>query len=436
MTGTPSTHRKQRSQLDWLLGFSDPTRGVGWNPQASRAARWRLGRMRALLGLLGDPDRRMKIVLIAGTKGKGSTAAFLASILHAAGVRAGLFTSPHLQVFRERVRVDGAMLSDTEFERAIGRLRPIVTRLRRAHPAAGDPTTFELTLALALREFAERGCTVAVVEVGLGGRLDATNALDPAVSVLTPVSYDHTAILGRSLAAIATEKAGILRAGRPAVIAAQRPAASAAIRRACRAVGADCPTMRALDSHADVALSGAHQRENAALALSATHALATAGVAIPERAYADGLRRAVWPGRFERVRGRPAIVLDGAHNDASAVALARALRAERRGRPLVLVVGINTDKDARAVLRPLARIASAIVATRSSNPRAAESADMARTAARVTRRRVEIAPDVATALATARERAGAAGLVCVTGSLALVGDARTALGLPPAERLW
>jgi dihydrofolate synthase/folylpolyglutamate synthase len=430
------TQPAQRRQLQWLLGFSDPTLGVGWNPRASRAARWRLGRMRALLGLMDDPDRGMTVVLIAGTKGKGSTAAFVASILHSGGVRAGLFTSPHLQIFRERVRVDGAMLSDAEFERAIDRLRPIVTRLRRAHPTAGDPTTFELTLALALRAFAEHRCAVAVVEVGLGGRLDATNALDPAVSVLTPVSHDHTAILGRSLATIAAEKAGILRAGRPAVIAGQRPAADAAIRRACRAVGADCRSVPALRRIAEVALSGAHQRENAAVALCAARALATTGVAIPERAYADGLGRAVWPGRFERVPGRPAIILDSAHNDASAVALARALRAERRGRPIVLVVGINTDKDARAVLRPLARIASVIVATRSSNPRAAEPADVARTATRATRRPVDVAPDVGAALAIARTRAGADGLVCVTGSLALAGEARTALGLAPAERWW
>lgn len=143
--------------MQWLLGVSDPTLGVGWDPQASRAARWRLGRMRALLRLMGDPDRGMKVVLIGGTKGKGSTAAFVASILHSGGVRAGLFTSPHLQVFRERVRVDGTMLSDAEFERAIDRLRPIVTQLRRGHPTAGDPTTFELTLALALRAFARTG---------------------------------------------------------------------------------------------------------------------------------------------------------------------------------------------------------------------------------------------------------------------------------------
>ena len=418
-------------QLDWLLGFSDPTLGVGWNPRASRAKHWRLGRMRALLRLMNDPDRGMKVILIAGTKGKGSTAAFLASLLHSGGVRTGLFTSPDLQVFRERVRVDGTMLSATEFDRAIDQLRPVVTRLRSAHPAAGDPTTFELTLALALRAFADRGCAVAVVEVGLGGRLDATNALDPAVSVVTSVSHDHTAILGRSLAMIAAEKAGIVRSGRPARVAQQRPTALAAIRRACRAAGADLEVVPPLDGHTALGLAGDHQRQNAALAVAAARVL---GVA--PGTFGRGLRRAVWPARYERVPGRPPVILDGAHNDASAVALSRALRAERRGRPLVLVIGINTDKDARAVLRPLAPIAAAFVATRSSSPRAADPADVARAAVRATRRPVEVAPDIGAALAIARVRAGAAGLVCVTGSLALAGDARTVLGLAPAERWW
>ena len=418
------------------MTFSDPARGVGWNPRASRAARWRLGRMRALLALMGDPDRRMRIVLVAGTKGKGSTAAFLASILRSGGVKAGLFTSPELQIFRERMRVDGAMLPPADFGRAIGRLRPVVAGLRRKAPAAGDPTTFELTLALALRAFADAGCAVGIIEVGLGGRLDATNALDPVVSVLTAVSRDHVAILGRSLGAIATEKAGIVRRGRPAIVAPQRPAALAAIRRACRQAGADVVLVRPMPASADLGLEGDHQRENAALAVAAARALAAAGLAIPERAYAAGLRRVVWPGRFERAGRRPEVIIDGAHNDASALALARALRAERRGRRIVLVIGLNRDKDARAVLLPLARVASVIVATRSDDPRAADANVVGRQAAGVTRHPVEVAADVGSALALARRRAGATGLVCVAGSLALAGAARTALGLTPRERWW
>ncbi|HEV2249939.1 MAG TPA: Mur ligase family protein, partial [Candidatus Limnocylindria bacterium] len=319
------------SALAWLLGFSDPVLGVGWHPRASRAARWRTGRMRALLDLAGAPDRAMRVVLIAGTKGKGSTAAFLAWTLHAAGVRAGLFTSPHLQEYRERVRIDGALLGDADFARAIAALRPIVARLRRAHPDAGEPTTFELTLLLALRAFAARECAVAVVEVGLGGKLDATNALDPEISVITPVSYDHTAILGRTLGAIATEKAGIVRRGRPALVAEQRPAAARAIARVGRGLSAELRTIRPLDARAALGLAGSHQRQNAALAAAAARVLG-----IGDAAIARGLRATAWPARFERVRGRPPIVLDGAHNGASADALARTLRRERGGRRLVL----------------------------------------------------------------------------------------------------
>ena len=432
----PQSVRVTRTQLDWLLGFSDPALGVGWNPHANGAARWRLGRMRALLALMGDPDRAMTVVLIAGTKGKGSTAAFLASILHSAGVRAGLFTSPHLQVFRERVRVDGAMLSEAAFDRAIAGLRPVVTRLRRTHPDAGDPTTFELTLGLALRAFAERRCAVAIIEVGLGGRLDATNALDPAISVLTPVSRDHTAILGRSLAAIATEKAGIVRTGRPALTAVQRPTALSAIRRSCRAARAELQLVRPLGAAAGLGLAGDHQRQNAALAVAAAVALAAGGLRIPERALVDGLHKVTWPARFEHVAGHPLVVLDGAHNDASAAALARLLRAERHGRRLALVVGLNRDKDALAILAPLARIAAVVVATRSKSPRARAPVDVARAARRATGAPVEIAPTIETALAIARRRAGADGLVCVTGSLALAGDARTALSLRAPEQLW
>ncbi|HEV2011292.1 MAG TPA: folylpolyglutamate synthase/dihydrofolate synthase family protein [Candidatus Limnocylindria bacterium] len=421
----------QRSALDWLLGFSDPELGIGWNPRASRTARWRLGRMRALLRLAGDPDRQMRVVLIAGTKGKGSTAAFLASILHTAGLQAGLFTSPHLQTYRERVRIDGAMLGDSDFARAIDRLRPLVARLRREDPAAGEPTTFELTLLLAIRAFADRGCAIAIIEVGLGGRLDATNALDPAVSVITSISYDHTAILGRTLGAIASEKAGIVRRGRPAPVAVQRPAAARAIERICRATGADRRVVRPLGVHADLALTGDHQRQNAALAIAAARALGA-----DEDAIANGLRTATWPARFERVRGRPPIVLDGAHNGASAEALARTLRQERDGRRLILVVGINRDKDARAVIRPLAKMASAVVATRSSSPRAVDPADVARVAARGLRVPVTTAADVPAALAAARRAAGPDGLVCVAGSLALAADARTALGLTASERWW
>src|SRR6266851_3241367 len=233
-----------RAALEWLFSLADQERGVGWNPRASPEEQWKLGRTRALLDIANSPDRTLKIALVAGTKGKGSTCAMLASILGAAGLRCGLYTKPHLQSYRERIRIDGTAITGGAFAEAVRRMQGYVARLP---DAAGEPTTFEVTTALALDEFVRQGCEVAVVEVGLGGRLDATNATDPFVSVITSISYDHTAILGRTLGAIANEKAGIMRHGRPALLAQQRPAAMAGLRRACRALGARCAVVPPMD---------------------------------------------------------------------------------------------------------------------------------------------------------------------------------------------
>ena len=416
--------------LDWLLGFSDPISGIGWNPRAGRAAHWRLGRIRRLLGLLGDPDRELSCVLIAGTKGKGSTAACLASILHAAGITAGLFTSPHLQEVRERVRVDGALLDPAAFDARIRALRAPVAALRRAAPAAGEPTAFELLLALALRAFVDAGCRVAILEVGLGGARDATNAVEPEVSIITSIGLDHTAILGRTLGAIATEKAGILRRGRPALIAPQRPAAAAALRRACVQRGAACRTITPSDRVLP-RLHGAHQRENAALAAEAARLLGVGPAAV-----ARGLEAAWWPGRFEVVGHAPTTVLDGAHNGSSAEALAATLRERYRRRPIHLVIGLNSDKDARATLRPLLGLAGRVTVTAAATPRARAVADLATACRALGARRVGERPDVERALADAITGASPRTVVCVTGSLALVGEARTALGLHAPEQLW
>ena len=424
----------EQAALAWLYSLADQERGVGWNPRASPDEQWKLGRTRALLDLAGAPDRTLQIALVAGTKGKGSTSAMLASILGAAGVRCGLYTKPHLQSYRERIRIDGTAITVRGFADAVRRIQSFVGRL----PAeAGEPTTFEVTTALALDEFARHGCRMAVVEVGLGGRLDATNATTPSVSVITSISYDHTAILGRTLGAIAIEKAGILRPGRPALLAEQRPAAMRALRRACRELGAQCqviaPVERALP------LAGEHQWQNAALAVAAARLM----VPVDDAAVDHGLRRVRWPGRFEVIRGEPPIVLDGAHNGASADALAATLERFAAGRPIQLVIGINRDKDARAVLRPLLPLAQSVWATETAdNPRALPAADLGRLCRRfgVTAHvEADIAQALAGAIATARGSATGSEietLVCVTGSLMLVGRARATLSLPIAETLW
>jgi dihydrofolate synthase / folylpolyglutamate synthase len=407
----------------WLFSLADQERGVGWNPRASPDSQWKLGRTRALLDLAGGPDRRLRIALVAGTKGKGSTCAMLASVLGAAGARCGLYTKPHLQAYRERIRVDGAAIPPEEFSRALERFRDLSARLPTD---AGEPTTFEVTTAVALDHFARAACDIAVVEVGLGGRLDATNATEPEVSVITSISYDHTAILGRTLGAIATEKAGILRRDRVALLAEQRPAAMRALRLACRRVGAYCRVVPPLEE--DVPLSGVVQRQNAALAIEAARTL---WPDLSEAAIGKGLKRLRWPGRFEVIDG---LVLDGAHNGASAAALAETLRAFAAGRPISLVVAINRDKDARAVLKPLLSVAHKVWATQTSNnPRALAAEDLARACRRLGSP-ATAEPALAVALRQARAEGG--GIVCVTGSLMLVGQARDALGMPAPERLW
>ena len=419
--------------LDWLLSFSDMERGVGWNPRAAPGEQWKLGRTRTLLDSLGAPDRSLTCVLIAGTKGKGSTAAFLARILAAAGVPAGLYTQPHLQSYRERIRVDGVAITPVELAGEVDVLRDAVAGLRRHHPDAGEPTTFELTTALALHHFAASGCAVAVLEVGLGGRLDATNAVAAAVAVITPISRDHLAILGPTLADVAREKAGILRRDRPAVVAPQLAEPAAALLDAAAAAGARATIVAPVGADRSVALAGDHQRGNAALAAAAARALP--GVVVSERAIAEGLARAAWPGRFEVVAGAPTFVLDGAHNDASAVAFARTLRAYAAGRPVALVVGMHADKEAEAVLRPLCAIATRAIATRSQSPRALPADEVA-ARCRQLGTPTDVEPTVAGAIARARDLSGADTIVAVTGSLAVVGEARDVLGLPIVERLW
>jgi dihydrofolate synthase/folylpolyglutamate synthase len=441
-TGGPSDRSTTRVSrrfgpaLDWLFSFADMERGVGWNARSSPALDWNLRRTRVLLDLLGGPDRRMKLVLVAGTNGKGATAALLASILAASGVRAGLYTKPHLQSYRERLRVDGEAVSEDAFADLVDAIKPHVAALRRLVPAAGEPTTFELTTALALEHFAAEGCTVAVIEVGLGGRLDATNATDPHVSVITSISHDHMRELGTRLDGIAREKAGIVRPGRVAIVASQRRSAAAALRAECARAGAlreeVAPLSAGEAARHRLVMRGAHQRQNAALAIAAARALAEHGVPISDGAIERGLSGLRWPGRFEVVPGTPTIVLDGAHNDGAALALAAALRQEFPRRDIRLVIGMMRDKDAGAFARALSPLARYVYATM---PEASRALPAEALAARYGARARAIA-SLAEALGIARSEAGPREIVCVTGSLALVGSARTLLDLPVSERLW
>ncbi len=387
-----------------------------------------LDRIEALLDSLGRPERSYTLVQVGGTNGKGSVSAMLAAMLQADGRRVGLYTSPHLVSFRERIRVDGAPIAEDDVVDGVEAIGTPVARV--------DASMFEATTALALDHFAREAVDVAVLEVGLGGRLDATTVGTPAVTVLTRIARDHEAVLGDTLSAIAAEKAAILRGG-VAVGAAQAPEVAAVVR--ARAAGAGVPLLEeGRDLHVEVhgrtlagqrigcrgpgwrfddlplALLGAYQPANALLAVAAARALD-----VGEPAVRSGLATVRWPGRFEaRRRGSGWLVLDGAHNPDGAQALAESLDVHFGGALAVLVLGVLRDKDAAAILAPLRDRARHLILSRSSSPRAADPADLR---ARLGEPDCDLAATAADALALAEARADG-GLVCVAGSLSLVGD--------------
>ncbi len=402
-----------------------------------RGIRLELDRMHAALALRGDPQRGLRVVHVAGTNGKGSVSAMVAASLRAAGLRVGLYTSPHLHRFVERVRVDGRPLA----ERALARR---ATQLRAFLEAPGAPplTFFEVATLLAFEAFRDARVDVAVLEVGLGGRLDATNVLEaPLACAITRIARDHEAYLGDTIAAIAAEKAGIARHGVPLVVGARDPEARASIRARAEAVGAAPVSWLGedVDAHGEegrafsvrvggahvadlrVALAGAHQRENAAIAVGTLVALRARGLAVPDAAIRAGLARVRWPGRLERARrGGVAYLFDAAHNVDGCDALATALSvAPRRGRRVLLFAAMR-DKDHAQMLARVAPHCDAVVLTRPETPRAAEPEALAAGWP------AECVRDVRAALARAQSLAGPGGTVVVAGSIYLLAEARAA----------
>jgi len=402
---------------------------------------------RRLLAKLGDPQRELPAVLVAGTNGKGSTAALLAAIGCAAGYRTGLYTSPHLEEARERIRIDGVAIATLELDRL----------LDEVVEAAEDelPTPFEALTAAALLAFVEDGVDLAVLEVGLGGRLDATNLVEPLLSVITPIALDHQEQLGSTLAAIAAEKAGVMRAGRPTIAWGEEAESTAALVAAARASGASVSfaveEAEIVSAHADglarqtlvlkragaehalrVALAGRHQLRNVALAVLAAERLAAGGFdRIDEDAISRGVGGCRWSGRLEAVAlpDGPTVLLDGAHNPAGAAAIAEHLAT--LATPWDLVFGALADKDVAAMAAALALGARRVWLATPDSPRALPLVQLA------------ALPALAGAIpvgdldgALARALDGAAPLVVVTGSLYLVGAARRWLreryGMPVA----
>jgi len=381
-----------------------------------------LERVERALAALGHPERGLRVLHVAGTNGKGSTCAMAAAALAAAGHRVGLYTSPHLVRFHERIALGGEPIDDA----ALARLAAEVRRACPWHDRGGEGerlTYFEFATLLALLHFAREGAGAVVLEVGLGGRFDATNAVRPLVCAIARIGLDHTEILGPTLDAIAREKAGILKPGVPAAVAPGQPAeALRALREEAARRGAPL-TLAAPSWDGPVALPGPHQRGNAALAAAALRLLAGTGLAVSEEAIAAGIATARWPGRLETVDG---VLLDGAHNPDGAAALAVALPALHPRRTVELVFGVLADKDHEGMLRALAPAVAGLHLVPPRSPRG-RAPDTYLSLARSLAPRVDVHGSAGEAIACARRAAGAGGVTCVAGSLYLVGEARSLL---------
>lgn len=416
-------------------------------PTRAAAAKFDLENIAVLAAHFGNPQRAYPAAHIAGTNGKGSTAAFLESILRHAGYLTGLNTSPHLERINERIRIGGTEISDADFASVFTRIQQAIEELLAAGKLRAHPTYFECMTAMAFLHFGERRVGFSVFEVGLGGRLDATNILVPAVSVITSVDFDHENFLGYSLGTIAGEKAGIIKPGVPVIMAPQRPEALAVIRARAEHSGSpllatsaryriESPAFENGFAQADVveadsnwrvriapSLAGRFQLQNAVNALAAARVLDLHGIRIPDAAIAEGIASAQWPGRLEKMQSRPDVFLDGAHNPAAARELAAFLEQNFAGRRVVLVFGALRDKAIDEIADALFPHAASVIFTEPATPRAISAAQLAEIAGH-SAREFEVIPDSATAVARAIELAGPAGAVFVAGSLYLVGQVR------------
>ena len=403
-----------------------------------------LDRMREALRRAGDPQLALRFVHIAGTKGKGSTAAMTAAILQAAGYRVGLFTSPHLVTVRERMRIDNLVISEEELAALVEEIQPIVEAMRSG--PHGAPTFFEIYTLLALLWFARRQVDIAVLETGMGGRLDATNIVLPLVTAITTIALDHTAELGHTTAAIAAEKAGIIKPDVPVVSAPQDPEAAAVIARIAAerhsllirvgeeihidpsmlfsAVNQRFTVSGRLSEYADISspLLGEHQQINAAVAIGIAECLEDAGFAVSPHAIRAGISAVDWPGRMQVLQDHPLLLLDSAHDPASIDALLAALDRHFPDRRRHYILGFFRDKDWPQMLRQLAPGAASLRLTSNNTPRAVPPEELAEEAGTLGVP-LSTAPDMGMALQHALTDTPPTDMICVTGSLHLVGDA-------------
>jgi dihydrofolate synthase/folylpolyglutamate synthase len=443
----PSLHPHYRSALAAIWERSGYDRGFISNPFAGdEAARLGLRRTRRLLDHLGAPDTGPAIVHVAGSNGKGSTCAFVDAIVRAAGYRVGRYTSPHLHQFRERFAVGGEPITESDFADHFFTTLRAAEAVERDQPTLGTITAFELTTAMAFAVFADHDCELAVIETGMGGTLDATNVLSPLVSVISPLDYEHTAVLGTTMTEIARNKAGIIKPRRPVAVAAQPAAALAVIEE--RAVETGSPLLLAGRDwhttgswerftavgpwgHLDAlrsGLVGPHQVDNAGLALAACALLTKDGFRFPHQSLRAGIAATVWPGRFEEVSlaAGQRVVIDGAHSPAAAAVLAEAIKSRFPGQRAAFVIGLLGDKEPRAFVEPLMPLAASWHVAKPSGPRGRPAQEL-----RAALSDVQPAPTAAGSVAEAIGHAATTGssLVVVTGSLSTAGEARVALGL-------
>ncbi len=420
----------------------------------------RLDAMSGLLAALGNPHHHWPAIHIAGTKGKGSVAAMIEAALRQAGYTTGLYTSPHLVTVRERVRIDGHNISPADLIDVSERVRQAIVQLTEDNERR-RPTFFEVYTAVAFQAFADAGVDIAIIETGLGGRLDATNVISPIVAVLTSIDLDHTHILGSTIQEIASEKAGIIKPGIPVVTAHQAPEVYEVLTARAMKVGTSLlhapdvvefgqvkptpmpdvshdfkpPTERfilATDTgplEIQCTLAGRHQANNAATAYAALQTLADKGFTINLRQFQTALAQLQWPARFQVVGARPWLVIDCAHNPASARALTSALRRHLQYDGLTLVVGISADKDVEQILRILCPVADRIIVTQADNPRALATEHLAVAVRQQFAGPILAAPTVTEAVKLAGEVTTESEAICITGSFFVAGEAIRYLGL-------
>jgi dihydrofolate synthase/folylpolyglutamate synthase len=433
--------------LDYIYSFVDQEK---LQPDKYEPRRFDLTNMHTLLGMLDNPHRRLRAVHVAGTKGKGTTCAMMTSVLEASGYRAGLFTQPHLHTFRERIQIDGRLISEEEMIALLESQKPSIERLP-------DSSTFEIMTALAFQYFAEQEVDFAVIETGLGGRLDTTNVIDPLVAVITSISYDHTYILGNTIEEIASEKAGIIKEGKPVVCAPQRPEALKVIADTCLERNAPLTLLgrewlwERTEAHMDgqglrvtcqmpdegglmargateefwIPFLGPYQLINATTAIAILDQLFRQGVGLSLENVREGLKTARWPGRLEILGRDPLLVMDGAHNVDSMRRMLTTLEEDLRFDRLIVVAGFSADKDIAGMMDELTSTADELVLTKSIHPRAADPQQVADRYGDQ-RTRIAIVEDVADALWHALEESSSEDLVCVTGSFFVVAEARAA----------